>query len=350
MQVATVVLGCFLFGQVPATGPSPAAVEPQTAPEAQAVEEPRRNRLTPPEMVAEALVLPPSSKLTGQPLTLLAALCSVADRRQQLEVIHTYWRLVEAVAVYHFCLDYDNRLLGFEARTDEAALLRMSRASSAASVLEAEVAAVAAQHELTAQVLLPADAPLPLPADRPRVGACRTQFQELFSMRTAPLQARLIDRALPLRRLAIDARASAVLAAEDALSAATKEHGLGRTDLAKVLACAKEHLKQRQAFIGSVCRYNHDIADYALAVVGPGTTGQGLVGVLIKPAPARVRPLVSGDDVGRPDEATEDSGAEPAGLNEPVPTPAKRPIVPVEREPAKPTPRTEEKPAAGNLQ
>lgn len=364
MQLTMVVVGCFLLGQVPADAPSPSAAQrqppavlqptaepqpvaaegavPQTDPAAAAADEalnteaerpakteadtpaaetlpasvpPARRQLTPPEMVAEALVMPPGSRLAGRPLSLLAALSSTTDRRHQLEVAHAYWRLTEAVAAYHFSLAHDRRLQGLEAGGEHARRLRTARASSAALVREAEVAAVAAQHELAALVLLSPDSPLPLPADRPHVGPYRTYFDRLFPMRTAPARTRLIDRTLPIRHRAVNGRASAVQAAEDALSAAVDAHRLGRTGLPAVLACIEECLRQREAFIRSVCRYNHEIADYALAVIAPGSNGQVLVGMLISPTLQPIRPLASGND----------GMVAPAGHTERVPTPARRP-------------------------
>lgn len=276
---------------------------------------PARYRPTPPEMVAEALVLPAASRLTGQPLTLLTALSSTFDRRQQLAVTQAYWRLAEAVAVYHFSLDHDRQLEGLEAGAGEASMLRAARASSAALVREAELSAVAAQHHLAELALLPPDAPLPLPADRPHVGPYRTQFDELFSRRTAPARTRLIDRTLPIRHRAIDGRASAVQAAADALPAAVDARERGQAELASVLACMEDSLRQRRAFIASVCRYNDEIAEYALAIVSPATNGQALVGMLIHPVPHPVRPMIS-DNGG---------GVELVGQKGPLPTPARRP-------------------------
>jgi len=274
-----------------------------------------RRRLTPPEMAAEALVLPPEGRLTGRPLSLLAALSSTADRRQQIEVMHAYWRLAEAVAVYCYSLDYDRQIQGLEAGGDQAGALRAARASSAASVQEAEVAAVAAQHELAALTLLSPHASLPLPADRPHVGPYRTHFDQLFSTRTAPARTRLIDRTLPILCRAVDGRAAAAQAAQDALTAAIDAHPSGRADLPAVLACLEEYLRGRQAFIRAVCRYNHEIADYALTVAGPGSNGQVLMAMLINPTPQPLRPLPSGDD----------GWLEPATHIERVPTPARRP-------------------------
>lgn len=338
MQLSIVVVACLLAAQVPADAPLQPVAQPlpetgaDTAVPAEGEDvktpansppagpppvriPPVRRRLTPPEMVVEALASTPGSRLTGRPLSLLTALSSTADHRHQLEVTHAYWGLAEAVAVYHFSLEHDRQLRGLEAAADEAAPLQSARASAAALVREAEVAAVAAQHELAALVLFPPDAPLPLPADRPHVGPYRTHFDRLFSARTAPARTRLIDRTLPIRCRVIDGRASAVHATEDAMTAAGDARQTGQAGLRTLLTCMDEHLRQRQAFIKSVFRYNHEIADYALAVIRPGSNVQILVGMLISPTSQPLRPLA----------ADTDGLLQPAGYNEPVPTPARRP-------------------------
>jgi hypothetical protein len=269
MHLTTVLLGCLLLGQAPLTAPESSAA-PQQAPAA----------FSPPQLVAEALTLPPESKLSGQPLSLLKALSAALDRRGQIDVAHAYWRLVRAVAMYRFAVDQQDQLQRLQAPTAEAALLRAAQASAAASLEQAEVEVVAAQHELAALMLLPPEAPLPLPADRPHVGPYLTHFQALFSTRIAPARAKLMDRILPIRRGAIEQRALAVQAAQEAVAAAVKN----RDELASVLARMGESLRQQQEFIESACRYNDDIAEYAFSVAGPGTSVQTLVRMLIKPA------------------------------------------------------------------
>lgn len=286
---------------------------------------PGRLRLTPPELVAEAVTLPPGSTLTGRPLSLLTAVAAAQDRRQQFEAVHAYWRLVETVAEYRFCLDYDRHLSQIREKAEDAADLRAARAASAAQLREAELEATTAQHELAAMMMLPIDAPLPLPADRPHVGAYRTHFAELFSMRSAPDRARLIDRTLPLRARAIDGHAAAVEAAEDALGAAMESQTSGTGRLAATVACLDEHLRQRRAMIASVCRYNHDIADYALTAVAPNMAAEVLVGMLIRQNRETAQPIVS----------RESSGVQPASYEEPVPALPALPAPPVKNWPTR---------------
>ena len=318
---------------------------------------------TPAEMVAEAIAPLPQGKLYGQPLTLLAAVSSATDRRQQLEVTHAYWRLVEAAAGYHSALDYDNRLKQLQPEAGQAGLLRAAWASSAAMLQEAEVAAVAAQHELAAAVSLPPDAILPLPADRPHVGKYLTGFDQLFLLGSPPVRARLIDRTLPIRYQAIQQRAMAVRAAEAARAAEVDALGLGQTDLPAVLASMAEGLRQRRALMASVRRYNDDIADYALATAAPAIDARALVAMLIKPSedsavrraghfePVPTPAWRPGGNVPTPakrpekiDRNVPTPAKRPEKVDQNMPTPAKRPVVPVVVEPEGAVPTTANKP------
>ncbi len=163
------------------------------------------------------------------------------------------------------------------------AALRVAQASAAATLHQAELEATEAQYELARLLRLPGGAALPLPADRPHVGAYRTNFQAMFAGRTPPEPAALMDRILPIRRRAIDEQAAAVQAAEDVLAAATDQQPNGRSDAADVVACSQELLRQQRAFLRTVGDYNRNIAEYALVVTGPAATPQALVAILIGP-------------------------------------------------------------------
>ena len=234
-------------------------------------------------MVANAMALPAGSTLAGQPWTLLNVLSATVDRRQQLELTRAYWRLTQAVGEYHFCADHAARLGQLKASSADAAATRFGQAAAAAMLRQAELEATEAQYGLAQLLRLPGGAALPLPADRPHVGAYRTNFHVLFAGRTAPESALLMDRILPIRRRAIDEQAAAVQAAEDVLAAVTDQQLSGRGDLIDFAACSQELLGQQRRFVRTVCQYNRNIADYAFVVTGPTTSPQGLVAILIGP-------------------------------------------------------------------
>ncbi len=239
--------------------------------------------IAPPRTIAKMFRQPDGSKLSGRRLALLDALSTAHDLQRQLDVTHAYWHLAAAAAEYHALFQQVEWLGQFQVRSRDEEILRTVRASAAASLQEAELAVITAQYELAELALLPAGDPLPLPTDQPHVGPYHTHFDEIFSVRSAPGRVRLISRTLPIRRRAIDVRSSAVQAAEEALKAACEDYRLDQTNLEVVLSCMAQVARQRRGLIGSVRDYNHDIVDYALAVIGKPTSGPALVAMLIKP-------------------------------------------------------------------
>jgi hypothetical protein len=317
MHFAAICLGCLLAGQAPdlvLSAPasqekrSPAALDPEikaasataeiSAPVGPASSKPA-GRPTPPDMVANAMTLPTGSTVAGQPWTLLNVLSTTADRGQQLELTRAYWRLVQAVGEYHYCADHATRLARLKA--SEAAI-RLRQAEAGAMLRQAELGATEAQYELARLLRLSGGAALPLPADRPHVGAYRTNFQALFGGRTAPEPAMLMDRLLPIRRRAIDEHAAAVEAAGDVLTAAADPQAGGRGDPADLAACSRDLLAEQRKFLRTVCEYNRNIAEYALAVTGPTTSPQGLVAILI----------------GSVQQVTAAAAVQPAGASQPM--------------------------------
>jgi hypothetical protein len=298
MQITAIVLSCVLLGP------------------------------TPPEMIGRAMELPAGNELSGRALTLLEAISPIWDARQQLGVTHAYWQLAAAVAEYNLRREQVEELDRLEVRPEDEAIARTARASATASLREAELAVVTAQHELAEATLSPATDPLPLPVDRPHVGPYRTRFDEIFLGRVAPPRIKMIDSRLPIHRRVIDARAEAVRAAEDALSAAREGYRLDQTRLERVLSCMKQQGRERRALTRSVCDYNNDIAEYALSVIGRPAGGEALVAMLIqsdKREPTLAPPKPSGKNV--PTLAPPREKVRPI-----VPPVQTRPVVPVPRE------------------
>jgi hypothetical protein len=276
------------------------------------ISKPAASRLRPPELVVEAVTLPSGSAVTGQPLTLVQALSASPDRRLQLAITHAYWQAVEAAAKYNYHVKLMDRLGRLPSGASEQAALQAAHSAATAQLREAEISAGSAQHELAALMQLPGEAALPLPVDRPHVGAYRTNFQSLFAARPAPDRARIIDRTLPIRRMAIDQRAIAVQAAKDALEAAIDACQANQCGLASVISASDRLIGQQIAFVETVCRYNHDIAEYAMVVAAPGATPQLIAGFMIKTTTG------SGQSPG----VNWDGGVRPAGLQETESAPA----------------------------
>lgn len=273
-------------------------------------------RASPADMVAEALALPSGAALTGQRLTLVKALSSAKDSRRQLAVAHAYWRLTLAVAEYRLRFDEYGRLAQISPGAEDALMFETARTSAAAALRLAEVAVLSAQHELAGAAALPTAEPLPLPADLPHVGTYRTYFNEVFSQRSPPARARLMDRNLPIHRRVIDARASAVTAAQGALEATIDAYRVGKVNLADVLASGRRLTRQYRALLADVCDYNHDIADYALSVAGPQTDERRVATMLIGPVEGAARRPASGEDSA---ESNAPSEVQQATLDAPIP-------------------------------
>lgn len=284
-------------------------------------------RHSPPEMVAALLKLSAGSKLPGRPMTLLDVLANAHDRTQRLAITHAYWRLSAALVEYNLCFREQGQLQHLQAHAQDVSLLRTAKASSEASLGAAEVALIAAQYELAEALNMPSQETLPLPADLPHIGPYRTNFEAMAARQPVPPRTRLIDRMLPVRRKAIDVWASAVQAAEDAAQAIADAYQQGTTDLATVLEYQALLGRRQRSFMTAVGDYNHDIADYALSIVGPEITGPTLVSMLIKTtrqtppssapsgSPGEPKPLQGNPGTWIPI----DTGVQPAGLNVPVP-------------------------------
>jgi hypothetical protein len=298
MYLMSLVIACLLFtqdplntnsaGQQAAPTESPAPLQESTsgdgletaskganAPERIQVVpvRPDSRQATPEELVDRAISSTATDEIPGEPLSLLAALSNVRGQAERIDVVHAYWRSTLALAKYGVALDENRQLTELNAGT--------ALARSASRVETSRLAAIEAQRRLAQTSRLPRSTQLPMPSDRPHVRAYKTRFEEIFSTSVPTERVRLIDRKLPLRLQVVNVRASAVEAAEDALAALTDSYRAKEADLASVTATVGELARQRRAYLEAVCDYNHEIANYALSIVGQEITGRQLVATLI---------------------------------------------------------------------
>jgi hypothetical protein len=126
---------------------------------------------------------------------------------------------------------------------------------------------------VSSQPVLPTNLPIAVPY--------RTQFDSLFAGRLAPAGLQRIHRVLPLRLAAIDARATAVEAADKLVASAESAFFAGEISLDELLQRLDVFRAQRHAFITAVRDYNVDIAAYALAVAENNATHEKIVSMLI---------------------------------------------------------------------
>jgi len=272
----------------PAASPSAAAMTPVG---------PTRQKLRPPEILAEALAEVKEDGISGKPLTLAEVLERVPDRQQQIAATKSYWRLATARADFHFARDAYDRLLGITGDQQNLPGVQAALAAQRAARRDAELALTRAQYELAEQISLLSSDALPLPVDRPHVGEYRTWFDKIFAGRPAPPAARLVNATIPLRRQAIDAHGAAVLAAVDALDATGDDYQRGAADLAAVLTCLEQLSHQRRAFVAAVRDYNYDIGDYAFMMAPEGISTTKLVGMLIKTEATPTAPATGTDSL-----------------------------------------------------
>ena len=276
MYLMSLVIACLLFTQEPLNtnsgGQQAAPMEsPASAADDAVSADPRR--VTPEELVARAMSSTAADEIPGEPLSLLAALANVRGQAGRIGVVHAYWQSTLALAKYGVALDENRQLTELNSG---AALV-----TSASTVETSRLAAIDAQRRLAQTARLPKSIQLPLPSDRPHVRAYKTRFAEIFSSSVPMERMRLIDRKLPLRLQVISKRASAVQAAEDVLIALTDPNRAREADLTSITAAVEELARERRAFLEAVCEYNHEIADYALNIVGQEITGRQLVATLI---------------------------------------------------------------------
>ena len=279
------------------------------------------------ELVSRALETPKEGKLTGLPLSLLESLALVRDGSQQLAVVQAYWKLATAVAQYYVRYRQGSILDRMEAQSGDELRMRSARVSAAASLDEAKITVVIAQHDLAVQALLSPDSDnLPLPSDRPYVGPYSTRYEQIFLLRPAPPSAQLIRRTLPLRQQAIEARARAVQTAQQAFSASQNAYRQGSTNLQSILDALAVWARQEHALMRSVGDFNRDIAEYATAALvsptDPTTLVSMLIGRPIMPNPEGPVPVAGPSRI---DHLP--ARAEP--WNQPVPILPRSPIQPV---------------------
>ncbi|MEA1950064.1 MAG: hypothetical protein U9N87_01680, partial [Planctomycetota bacterium] len=234
---------------------------------------------TAPELIAAAMKNDDAkSRLSGRSMSLLEALSYADTPQRQLEVIHAYWHLVSSVARYNLECRLVQRLEDLRGSAENGSTLPTALASAAAAREEARCGSLTAQHALVQAAMLGMGDTLPLPADLPHVGPYRTRFAEIFAARPAPPRLLLIDRALPIHRKSIEARTRAVAAADNSLRVAMA----GKSQLDGIIARATQLHRQHVALVESVCNYNHEISEYAVASLGQPVSIPSLVSMLIK--------------------------------------------------------------------
>jgi len=235
-------------------------------------------------------LLPPAREgtIAGDPKSLLDLVAASADPVQQDRTVRAYWDLAIAIADHHCArelLQRNEALARHPTMSGDfeklvAAATARARADADATLLAVREAQFALLQRQPSQ--LPAD--LPLPSDRPHVGAYRMYFDRFFGA-AAPPPARQLHETLPLHHELIQSRAAAVLASRDLVDHAAAN---ASASVQETLALHQTLGSQYRAFLDSVRRYNLRIAEYA-RLVSPGATDpRQFVAMLVTTEPERL--------------------------------------------------------------
>ena len=242
---------------------------------------PKISRRLPPALLAGAMPQQPQNAGPFQPVRLAHLLARPAPRDQQRNLILSYWELAAAVATVSFRKQELSWLQSVRVVPADQQAYQAAISEATAALQAAETALANAQQSLAQKAGWDAKTVRPWPLDKPHIGTYSTMLKSLFAGRSIPRDLLLIDRCLPWWQKAIDRRAQAVYAAEDALEALLEAYQQGRTDLRPLLWAYAQWREQHTAFLKATVAYNAQIADFALAVASPWLYGPGLVRMLI---------------------------------------------------------------------
>jgi hypothetical protein len=266
-------------------------------------------------------------------VSLYDAVRNLPDASLRGPAVRAYWRLVAAVAQFRFD---EQELAWFQQASEpqavhERAIFEAARAAADARRQESLEAVVRAQHTLSESSLAASSSELPWPVDVPFVGAYRTNFEVLFAERTAPANLQRIHQVLPTTFRVIEVRAHAAAAADEAVGQVMEAYSQGQVPLRSWLEAIDNWRAQREGLLAAVLRYNDQIAEYALAVVGPAADPAMVVSTLI--------------EWERPDPATDfhyDEAVRPAAAIAPLEAEAPKTFVPRDPNPPSAGPVEEE--------
>ena len=244
-----------------------------------------------------------SAGVEGVDVSLLQIMNRLEDSASRQRAVQAYWQLVSALAERNYAHDESRTLSSLPpaATRGDQSLSQAEQSRAAAREAEAELNLLERQEELAEAMALAADQ-LPRPIDVPFIGVYRTNLETIFASRNVPRRLRQIDRALPRQLEVITRRAESIAAAEQAIGELARSYQQSGNGLASLLVAIQDLSQQRRSLVADVVSYNSDIAEYALAVVGPTTAPETLVGTLILSDPT-AQPALLADSRVRPASA-----------------------------------------------
>lgn len=251
--------------EVAADGTVSVVVDPSTAAAGTAAETAKVDAAS---QLLEKACTPLAAPLYDRPLPLLEALERSGDRSRRLWITQAYWKVSAGFALVRFSTEAVERLefVAPGAEPHDRAVLDAAVAAARAELAEARAELIVAQQELVDLVRLPVGEPLPWTVDRPLATPYQTQFDTIFAARPATGRVRAINRALPGKHEALEQRAAAVAAAEEAFRMTEADHAKGRQPIEAVAAGQSMLVTQQREFCKAIKAYNCDIAEYGMAV------------------------------------------------------------------------------------
>lgn len=254
--------------------------------------------------------------------SLLDALNSLTDTASQTQAVKAYWRLAAAIVQFSFA---EEEAAVLARATDpqsphERALLAAARAAAFARQQELQFAVGSAQYDLIERAPALTGDTVPWPSEVPLTGKYRTNFEVLFAGRVPPTGLLRIHKTLPASLAAMEGQAESAVAAGEAVDQISQAYTSGQVRAEELISAVTVWHDQRTAYVRAVVRYNEQITDYALAVMGPVADPATVISTLIAKKPAA--PPKGADGV-RQASATEplpkESAASPPVIGEPSP-------------------------------
>ncbi len=231
--------------------------------------------------LAQLFVLGASSVGSGSSVRLREALARIADRSRQESIVKAFWETLAAGMRLGASVQCLKRLKDAPIPQEYAGLEAAFEARLRSLAAEQGVVFRSGQHRLAMLLGSQATGGLPLPADMFVLTEYRTYFEEVYASRDLPLRLRLLGLTLPLRFREVQLAARSLEAAEDWWDAVRAGLAEGRVSGAMLFRALEELQRQEQALIESVCRYNQEIAEYALGVAEAGLAADTLAWMLI---------------------------------------------------------------------
>jgi hypothetical protein len=220
--------------------------------------------------------------------SLLDTLNSLTETASQTPAVKAYWRLAAAIVQFSFA---EEEAAVLAKATDpqsppERALLVAARAAAFARQQELQFAVSSAQYDLIERAPALAGDTVPWPSEVPLTGKYRTNFDVLFAGRVPPPGLLRIHKTLPASLAATEGQAESAAAAGDAVDKISQAYASGQVRAEDLINAVSVWRDQRTAYVRAVLRYNEQITDYAMAVMGPVADPATVISTLIAKKPA----------------------------------------------------------------